>query len=213
MGIIICPECGKEISNTTNQCIYCGFELKKIKNKEKENNSSKFRVFLYMIVSIIIGINIFIIYNHFYITSEQENYERILKIESMISDSTNKCGEMMDEISSTWSLSIENDKDFNNELSNLINNNWASSNKIQLRTNEKIEIEKEIVGLKNMKNQSIYIQLKELYYVYEKICSLATTPSGSLMQYNMECNKVISDYQEKLSRLRIELESGRNEVE
>ena len=32
MALIKCPECGHEISNKSNQCIYCGFPLNSIKN-------------------------------------------------------------------------------------------------------------------------------------------------------------------------------------
>ncbi|MBE6155344.1 MAG: zinc ribbon domain-containing protein [Firmicutes bacterium] len=38
MSLIKCPECAKEISNNTNECIYCGYRLKKevnIKNNSK----------------------------------------------------------------------------------------------------------------------------------------------------------------------------------
>lgn len=29
MALIICPECGKEVSDTVNQCIHCGYILKR----------------------------------------------------------------------------------------------------------------------------------------------------------------------------------------
>lgn len=35
MALIKCPECGKEISDTSNKCVHCGFLIKKEKCKKK----------------------------------------------------------------------------------------------------------------------------------------------------------------------------------
>ena len=35
MALIKCPECGKDISDTCDQCIHCGFKLKKDFNQNK----------------------------------------------------------------------------------------------------------------------------------------------------------------------------------
>lgn len=37
MALIKCPECGKEISDTTSKCIHCGYEF----SKEKVDTSDK----------------------------------------------------------------------------------------------------------------------------------------------------------------------------
>ena len=39
MALIKCPECGNEISDTAEQCIHCGYRIKK-----DENNSDKNKV-------------------------------------------------------------------------------------------------------------------------------------------------------------------------
>ena len=36
MALIKCPECGKEISDTCQQCIHCGYSLSEKKSKNKE---------------------------------------------------------------------------------------------------------------------------------------------------------------------------------
>ena len=41
MALINCPECGKEISDTCESCIHCGYKLIKITNIEKEQISKK----------------------------------------------------------------------------------------------------------------------------------------------------------------------------
>ena len=43
MAIINCPECGKEISDKSETCIYCGYPLKETKSEEtpKDETSEK----------------------------------------------------------------------------------------------------------------------------------------------------------------------------
>lgn len=35
MALIKCPECGKEVSDQSEQCVHCGFPLQKIQNQAK----------------------------------------------------------------------------------------------------------------------------------------------------------------------------------
>lgn len=41
MAIINCPECGKEISDTTEVCIHCGYRLKKEQPAPVQRKSKK----------------------------------------------------------------------------------------------------------------------------------------------------------------------------
>ena len=41
MALIQCPECGKEISDTTDKCPHCGYPLMKIQNEEKNNEKKR----------------------------------------------------------------------------------------------------------------------------------------------------------------------------
>ncbi|MBR1385279.1 MAG: hypothetical protein IJ568_00450 [Bacilli bacterium] len=50
MSLIRCPECNKEISDTSNNCIHCGYRLK---NNNRNNNKT--------IVVSVIGVTIFLI--------------------------------------------------------------------------------------------------------------------------------------------------------
>ncbi len=36
MALINCPKCGKQISDTTNKCIHCGYDLAESKDKQSE---------------------------------------------------------------------------------------------------------------------------------------------------------------------------------
>ena len=38
MALIKCPECGKEISDTSNQCIHCGYVFKNSTSKNSNND-------------------------------------------------------------------------------------------------------------------------------------------------------------------------------
>lgn len=52
MALINCPECGKEISDTTDKCPHCGYPLMKIQNEEK--NNEKKRTAIIAIITLII---------------------------------------------------------------------------------------------------------------------------------------------------------------
>ena len=39
MSLIKCPECGKEISDSIEKCIHCGFPLKKMSKNNKPNKA------------------------------------------------------------------------------------------------------------------------------------------------------------------------------
>lgn len=72
MALINCPECGKEISDTSKKCIHCGFDIRKqlrTNNKEESINSKKNRnlyviAFAAGIIAIVIFVIIMTIHKH-----------------------------------------------------------------------------------------------------------------------------------------------------
>lgn len=44
MAIINCPECGKEISDKSETCIYCGYPLKETKSEEAPKDATSEKV-------------------------------------------------------------------------------------------------------------------------------------------------------------------------
>ena len=46
MALIKCPECGKEISDKSKQCIHCGYPLDEL----KMNNNLNYIMFLFHII-------------------------------------------------------------------------------------------------------------------------------------------------------------------
>lgn len=62
MALIKCPECGKEISDTINNCIHCGYVIKQEPAKiKKEKTKKKFNPILFIIPSVIVLITLIII--------------------------------------------------------------------------------------------------------------------------------------------------------
>lgn len=57
MALINCPECGKEISNTSEQCIHCGFRLQKeilVPVEEKKTSNKKIVNPVVVVVSVVV---------------------------------------------------------------------------------------------------------------------------------------------------------------
>lgn len=40
MALINCPECGKEISDKSKQCIHCGYPLEELENTSNIDNKT-----------------------------------------------------------------------------------------------------------------------------------------------------------------------------
>lgn len=47
MALIKCPECGKDISDTCDICIHCGYKLKNQQKKDNNHNSNDLQVIAY----------------------------------------------------------------------------------------------------------------------------------------------------------------------
>lgn len=60
MALINCPECGKEISDTCESCIHCGYKLSNnASSKDKKANKKKVSIIaILLVIVIIIGISI-----------------------------------------------------------------------------------------------------------------------------------------------------------
>ncbi|MBQ6283080.1 MAG: zinc ribbon domain-containing protein [Bacilli bacterium] len=58
MSLIKCPECNKEISDTSNTCIHCGYKLKEISNLSRNK-----KILILSVISILIILLFIIIKN------------------------------------------------------------------------------------------------------------------------------------------------------
>lgn len=78
MALINCPECGKEISDTTKVCIHCGYRLKQKRKEPKEDrkeNKINIRKFIGIAGGILLAVGLVfggvIGFNTFYITADR----------------------------------------------------------------------------------------------------------------------------------------------
>lgn len=87
MALINCPECGKEISDTCDACIHCGYKLSNnASSKDKKTNKKKVPIIaILLVIVIIIGISIasILIINSIRENNriEQEKQEQLLEQE------------------------------------------------------------------------------------------------------------------------------------
>lgn len=81
MALICCPECGKNISDNSDKCIYCGFPMKM---EKKHKNPLGIVIVLIMVIICIIASIIFIIlpqiYNKALSEYQHGNYTKAIKM-------------------------------------------------------------------------------------------------------------------------------------
>ncbi len=56
MALIKCPECGKDISNTSEKCIHCGFPIEKPKKKNWIKTHKKIMILICIAIVVTLGI-------------------------------------------------------------------------------------------------------------------------------------------------------------
>ena len=56
MALIKCPECGKDISDTSEKCIHCGFPIEKPKKKNWIKTHKKIMILICVVIVVTLGI-------------------------------------------------------------------------------------------------------------------------------------------------------------
>lgn len=213
---MFCTKCGEKIESNDKFCNSCG-SLK----ENKHLNKSRLFVVLAIIIFCVVGFIGYIKHK------EKVELDSMQNIANLIAESSVSCGQMIEEISSTWTKAIEEStrRELSTDIydmlitsmgtgqtpeeaiSELINKKWSISEKLEKRKMEKLKIEEELKSFKGTKNVAVYDKLTEYYLVYEKIYFAATSPSGSLLSYNTDTGRTFTDLKEKQTRLELALSS------
>lgn len=59
MPIIKCPECGQEVSDQADQCVHCGYPLKKL--RQPKNKGKRNKVFLFIAIPVLVVAVVFLV--------------------------------------------------------------------------------------------------------------------------------------------------------
>jgi len=128
--------------------------------------------------------------------SQKEKYKNdLLKTHDLIQNNIKTCILASDLYSTVWRNAIEDRKDFNIEINNVINESKRIGQyKVMDMSKEKIDNEMKQLSNPPKNYQRAHDKLVEMYGIYTQIYSLALNPSGSLVSYN----NTINDLQNKL---------------
>lgn len=221
MAIIKCPECGKEISEKTKNCIHCGCPIKKEKSK-------KSRIFIVILIPIAISAMIFTIL----ILKEREKNDKKYNLQlykdnmfdltyDILNSSANseECGNLINKVwyNSIWEKDDEEtnkytkkdgvfNDDFNDSLSTLFIDQEFSELVDEIK-NDQQEIGQKLKEMKEYPEgfEEEYQDLKEFYNNYVDLSNLCINPSGNYNSYTSRFHdaddKVSNSYTKMKSHL------------
>lgn len=229
MGVIICSQCGAEIDKDSKFCNECGKQiiksnqiddevvnesaitLEKDEEIEKEMTHNKNAKILKKPVLIILG---FILIIGITITSiivktniDERNRKNRIKAEKLYAADFNKClvliklGEIVSQskcasIAQAWQDAIDDDEDFNDAIQDELDR-YKSSKPYQKQISKAFSK----IDSPKTKFNSAYEALIDLYGKYKKILQKADSPSGSLLTYGMDVNRLVSDFTEQYAKV------------
>lgn len=215
MALIMCPECGKEISNKAKKCPNCAYSLKKHKLNFKEHK--KIIIISLLVLILIIGGLI-----GFYIYSKKEYSKKINLLSFQMLGSSADCEKLADLTSNVWYNTIyeKSDKEtnkytirsnyykdylpyynykdyqFNNDFNTSLNNLFVDKADEVSKINQEAEdIKNQVKDLKNapLGQKDIYNALIDFNNAYQELVNLATNPSGSYTEYTKNKNEKIEN--------------------
>lgn len=101
MALINCPECGKEISDTSENCIHCGYVV----HPEKKQQSKRKRLIL--VWSVIIALALVAVVGVLWVQSRESSAFNNSKTAYMkLNDATSICNKAMSDIYNAWMWGI-----------------------------------------------------------------------------------------------------------
>lgn len=227
MAIINCPECGKEISDTSKKCINCGYKFKKVKK-----SSIITIILIIMIIAIIISTTIILIHkNKIKEQKDAENSYKELLLKTTVEMNLYKlladyhCAY----ISSVWHNAIFEDDDVKTnkytktstsyygkfvDFSTAINN-YTTQNKESLDklNNKKGEISKNVQRLKDIPNSEFkepHEKLLKMYSNYSILVDLARFPTGTYKDYNTKYHEYSENFDSNFEEFKVLLPEVEN---
>lgn len=220
MALIKCPECEKEISDTVKKCPNCGYKFKNAVNKK-----AIIIIILVICILVICGIVGKITWDKHQAQLQTEKETQYNELLTETAGKTYVYGLVSQlycyDIGQVWYNSIFkkwgnkydkyviNDKttayrDWN-DFSTAINNyETINGEKMQKLKDTKEEIGNNIKVLKDMPNTDytdVYNEIVNLYGIFSKMVSFATSPTGTYKDYISSYNSNYKEFEESYNRL------------
>lgn len=227
MSLVTCPECGKEVSETSKKCIHCGYKFK------KNGGSGKKKAIIISIIAIIlvaVGLSVFFVMKskRDKELAEQREKKYIQQMEYFRDDVINggvDAEKLCNLVSGVWYDAINEDiesdtmkyayddkkhkfYDFETALSNLFESDEYSKLVNDLKNN-KSKVDEMIAELKEYPNENYkeyFDCCYDFYNEYTLFYDFAVNTTGSYNDYSEKYKSTKDNFLEKFNELKNKIE-------
>lgn len=213
MSLIKCPECGNEISDTSDICINCGYVLRKSSlSTIPFQKTKKFKIILSLVLLLVLSLIIFIstlVYKKIsaekrekmYLTQVSEYLNNIELFKDECFNGAEKCENLCNLTKKVWGNCIFEDKDketdkytmsssgdfyedFNLALSSLSSDSSVISYKNKIEQHSR-NVKTLFLKLKEYPSdfEEYYKECSDLYSLFNNFINFSIEPSGSYRDY------------------------------
>lgn len=131
-----------------------------------------------------------------------KHQQQLLKVSEQIVANTYLSLVLIDGLSSAWSTGIDGGLK-STEVAFNYYEQLTDFGSVLEESTSKIEVELQSLRNSPYKKEERFAALVELFGIYSQLKSLALTPAGSLLSYNLKINDLSSEYTKALSKLKI----------
>ncbi len=228
MALITCPECGKEVSDTSKKCVHCGY---KFKNGKGGGKGKKVIIISVIIVAVLaVALSVFFVLKakrdkELMQQREKKYIQTMENFRDTVIDGGSEAENLCNIIVSVWGDAINEDietdtseytydfkkhefYDFDTALSNLFKSDKYSKMVHDLGNN-KSKVEEFMTSLKEYPNEryeQYFDYCSELYNQYTLFYDFAVNTSGSYKDYSEKYNEIENDFLKKFNELKNAIE-------
>lgn len=220
MALIFCPECGKEISDTADRCINCGFAISNKFGSNRDNVKKKKKLPILIVIIAILLVGSFFGVKQYKSYTYQQNLNTVCYEIILSGAKAEECGNLVHDV---WYNTIFEESDestdkytksngsFNDDFNDSIEALYSDDDFADKIQEIKSEQETVLNLMKKLKNPTsdyanAYEYLNELYEEYINFTNMAINPKGNLQSFTDDFNMLDESFTGKYKKMKMFIE-------